>query len=353
MSNHLFTSIPPPSRTHTSRSISTLQAQHLISSYLSLSAEPQNPHLHPDCRFNERGPTLEGRPPGGGLILHQLDRVAKGLKGIQMVPQEEREGFQEGEAEVMTREGIEAQRPVDLDEDEALADGVREDADQVEFNGVEQDQVNGDYGEQMRAQGEVGIIQGEIGSRGNLVEEDDGTIPEIETAADRASKEQKREKKRKRDTEQLNDDAAPEEDARAAKRRRKEDKRRRKEEEERRRKHDEEAEELAIESDELPNGVQSQINGVSTQDYELHGDPRREEKLDRRARKEEKRARKEAQRTAKEEDATRATQDELASQSLQTNGDLWANGHVEDLESPSRTKHKANEKKRRKKRAES
>ena len=366
MSNALFTAIPPPSRTLKTRPISPSAALEHIEEYLHLTTLPQNAHLHPDCRFNEHGPTLEGRPPGGGLILHQLTRVAKGLRGIRLVPQEENEALQEGEAEVITQQGLDEANEVTV-VGEGEVDGEAAGPGEVapRMNG----EVEKTYDEQVREQGEDGIVEGEVGERNDFVADAGVEVLEVErTDEDTKRKkkrrreeegDEKREKKRKRQASE--EEADGEEVGRRENKRRKEEKKRRKEEvEEERRRHDEAAQNPTMEEDELPNGLHSEVNGVSSQAYDIHGDPHKEVKLEWQKRKAEKRAQKEAKRLVKEramKESQESTQESLLHQSqagLKERIDdaaqsLEVKWGVRSSLSPSTTRYRANEKKKRKK----
>ena len=144
----LFASLPPPTRQHAAHPITPAHALQKINDYLAATAT--SPHLHPDCRFNERGPTLEGRASGGGLILHQLGRVAEGLSGVRLVPEDQEQSLNgvDGIDSVQTDGGVR-----EVDELERVPDSMQEDA---------------DVGD-VRREGQDGIMQGELGARSNIV----------------------------------------------------------------------------------------------------------------------------------------------------------------------------------------
>ncbi|KAF2658278.1 hypothetical protein K491DRAFT_776473 [Lophiostoma macrostomum CBS 122681] len=69
-----------PYRHISSTPISTTHASNLLSTYLSNSES--HPHLHPDALITPTGVTFSSHGgPLGGVILHNLRRVAAGLRG--------------------------------------------------------------------------------------------------------------------------------------------------------------------------------------------------------------------------------------------------------------------------------
>jgi len=129
-----YTSFPPHTTLHPPLPLSPTTTLTHIQSYLDLSLT--SPHLHPDCNFDENGPTLAGHSALGGLVLHQLRRVEAGLSG-------ERLG---GEVLLENGEVIAVEDGVELPEgDDARLDAL----------------INGDGGVQgQRAQGED--VDGEV-----------------------------------------------------------------------------------------------------------------------------------------------------------------------------------------------
>ena len=76
-----YTPLPPTHHHGTPRPISPASAANKLSSYIARAEDPENPetYLHPDCQFTSEGPALEGRTTG--RVLHQLNRLAAGLRG--------------------------------------------------------------------------------------------------------------------------------------------------------------------------------------------------------------------------------------------------------------------------------
>ncbi|KAF2474676.1 uncharacterized protein BDR25DRAFT_351197 [Lindgomyces ingoldianus] len=76
----------PPNRTISSRPISLATASTLLSTYLTHSET--HPHLHPDALITPAGVTFSANGgPMGGVIMHNLRRVAAGLRGEYLEPE--------------------------------------------------------------------------------------------------------------------------------------------------------------------------------------------------------------------------------------------------------------------------
>ena len=345
MSNTLFTSIPPPHYTYCCTAVPASNALRRIETYLHLSSQPDFAHLHPDCRFNEHGPTLEGRPLGGGLLLHQLGRIAKGLMGIRLIPREEGKPFQGDQAEVVTQEALNAAQgaewddPVVLGESEVVPDSF-ENAVRRKSPGRATEEA---YDEQMRDQGEGEFAQGEPGKQNNIDEDEGAVEPPRPQRTDQQAKEARKEKKRKRDNEKrvVVEDAGVE---RRTKKMREDFKKRQKEEGKERRKSTRDADALAVEEDHMPRGQYNQINGVSSQPFEGAGDVRQTETLNNNAHKGDKKAKSDTRKRASQ--SRRDVVRRLSQSSLDQASLL---DEIDASQSPARTKHQANDKKKRRK----
>jgi len=165
-----YTSFPPHITIQPPLPLSPTTTLTHIQSYLDLSRTSH--HLHPDCNFDENGPTLAGHSAYGGLVLHQLRRVEAGLRG-------ERLG---GEVLLENGEVIAVENGEDLPEGDdvrldALINGVRvEEAQGGDGDGdvdvdleldVEEWQTK-NVQEQMGEQA-GGILEGEVGERNPAV----------------------------------------------------------------------------------------------------------------------------------------------------------------------------------------
>jgi hypothetical protein len=75
----------PPTRHHSSIPISLPTASTLLETYISLSET--HPHLHPDALITPTGVTFSAHGgPLGGAVMHNLRRVAAGLRGEYLEP---------------------------------------------------------------------------------------------------------------------------------------------------------------------------------------------------------------------------------------------------------------------------
>lgn len=211
--------LPPHRLLSPPQPISPTTALEHISNYLADTES--SPHLHPDCRFNEHGPTLEGRPPGGGLTLHQLGRVVRGLKGERLgeervvVDADGLESAVEVETEMIgqgARLGVSDDTMLDLAVEKTAA--KLKDAAAEQMNGVsvamsaqaadadmadEENLVEKSYNQQMLEQGERGDVQEVLGEGQPKVIEN-VSIPEIEVTGGAKEEGSRKSKKRKRDS---------------------------------------------------------------------------------------------------------------------------------------------------------
>lgn len=89
----------PPYRHISSKPISLTAASTLLDTYITNSET--HPHLHPDALITPSGVTFSSHGgPSGGVIMHNLRRVAAGLRGEYLEPEatpepeEQEPGFQ-------------------------------------------------------------------------------------------------------------------------------------------------------------------------------------------------------------------------------------------------------------------
>ncbi|KAF1950740.1 hypothetical protein CC80DRAFT_225871 [Byssothecium circinans] len=151
----------PPHRHISSKPISRANASKLLEKYLANSEA--HPHLHPDALITPTGVTFSSHGgPIGGVVMHNLRRVAAGLRGEYLEPEatpepEEQDGgaaYQKGRK------------------------GKRKAADADVTGGAQEEWQN--MSEFEREEGQVEV--GEVGDRTNVVQEG-GEVPEIEVAA--------------------------------------------------------------------------------------------------------------------------------------------------------------------------
>ncbi|KAF1845891.1 uncharacterized protein K460DRAFT_366738 [Cucurbitaria berberidis CBS 394.84] len=77
---------PPPSRHISSTPISLTSASRILETYLTNSE--RHPHLHPDALITPTGVTFSSHGgPVGGVVMHNLRRVAAGLRGEYLEPE--------------------------------------------------------------------------------------------------------------------------------------------------------------------------------------------------------------------------------------------------------------------------
>lgn len=149
---------PPPSRNVSSTPISLEDASRMLDTYITNSE--RHPHLHPDAQITPLGVQFSSHSgPNGGVLLHNLRRVAAGLKG----------------------EFLEPEKTPEPDENEDGAFGAKKynnnGQKRKDFSTITDDDWQ-DKAEYDAEQG--GIEVGEIGDRSNVVE-DGGVEPEVQS----------------------------------------------------------------------------------------------------------------------------------------------------------------------------
>ena len=153
---------PPPHRLISSKPVSTADASTMLQTYISHSEA--HPHLHPDALITPTGVTFSSHGgPTGGVVMHNLRRIAAGLRGEYLEP----EPIPEPEAE----EGAEGGQ---------AWNGKKGKGKKTTFTDVEVEWQDKEAYE--REQGEVEI--GDIGERTNIVQ-DGGEEPEVEVTGDK------------------------------------------------------------------------------------------------------------------------------------------------------------------------
>lgn len=149
---------PPPSRHISSTSISVAAASQMLDTYLRNSE--LHPHLHPDALITPTGVTFSSHGgPTGGVVMHNLRRVAAGLRGEYLEPEPTPEPEEEQIAEEFGSGGRGGKKD------------KRKRSAAVDVEGWQ------DKEEYEREEG--GIEIGEIGDRVNVVQ-DGGEEPEVE-----------------------------------------------------------------------------------------------------------------------------------------------------------------------------
>lgn len=153
---------PPPHRLISSKPVSTADASTMLQTYISHSEA--HPHLHPDALITPTGVTFSSHGgPTGGVVMHNLRRIAAGLRGEYLEP--------EPTPEPETEEGAEGEK---------AWNGKKGKAKKTTFTDVEVEWQDKEAYE--REQGEVEI--GDIGERTNIVK-DGGEEPEVEVTGEK------------------------------------------------------------------------------------------------------------------------------------------------------------------------
>ncbi|KAF2854750.1 hypothetical protein T440DRAFT_464895 [Plenodomus tracheiphilus IPT5] len=154
---------PPPSRHISSTPISQTSASQILDTYLQNSEA--HAHLHPDALITPTGVTFSSHGgPMGGVVLHNLRRVAAGLRGEYLEPEATPEPEEGGE---------------DAD---AVAGGFG--AKGWKSGGAEWQDA------EVAAQQQDGLVVGEVGERTNAVA-DGGEDPEVQGAGEEVGNKRK------------------------------------------------------------------------------------------------------------------------------------------------------------------
>lgn len=182
---------PPPHRFISSQPISISEASSILQTYITHSEA--HPHLHPDALITPTGVTFSSHGgPTGGVVMHNLRRIAAGLRGEYLEPEPTPEPEEvEGEADKAWKGNKGKGKKTTFTDAEV---GVVE----VEWQDKEAYE---------REQGEMEI--GDVGERTRVVQEG-GDEPVIEVAGDKRkgdklSKEDRKKAKKERDAQRKKD----------------------------------------------------------------------------------------------------------------------------------------------------
>ena len=151
---------PPPHRLVSSKPISMADASKMLDTYI-LNSEA-HPHLHPDALITPTGVTFSSHGgPTGGVVMHNLRRIAAGLRGEYLEP----EATPEPEEEEATEGGAQT------------FNGKKGKGKKTKFTDAEAGEVEIEWQDKEayeREQGEIEI--GELGDRTNVVQEGDEEV---------------------------------------------------------------------------------------------------------------------------------------------------------------------------------
>ena len=160
---------PPPHRLISSKPVSTADASTMLQTYISHSEV--HPHLHPDALITPTGVTFSSHGgPTGGVVMHNLRRIAAGLRGEYLEPEPT------PEPEAGEEEGAEGEK---------AWKGKKGKGKKTTFTDAEAGTVEIEWQDKEayeREQGEIEI--GEIGDRTNVVQEG-GEEPEVEVTGEK------------------------------------------------------------------------------------------------------------------------------------------------------------------------
>jgi hypothetical protein len=180
---------PPPSRKVSSTPIALADASRMLDTYITNSES--HPHLHPDALVTPTGVAFSSNGgPMGSVVMHNLRRVAAGLRGEFLEPEKtpEPEENEDGNAD-----GVGA--------------GKKFNKKRKGFTTVTDD----DWEDKAVYEREEGLVEvGEVGDRTNFVQEG-GEEPEVQVTG---GAEEKGAKKRKKDGEASQGDAVLDKEAR-------------------------------------------------------------------------------------------------------------------------------------------
>lgn len=175
---------PAPHRLVSSKPVTTADASTMLQTYITNSET--HPHLHPDALITPTGVTFSSHGgPTGGVVMHNLRRIAAGLRGEYLEP--------EPTPEPEVEEGAEGEKP--WKGNKGKAKGTKTTfTDKVEVEWQDKEAYE-------REQGEVEI--GELGDRTNVVQEG-AEEPQVEVSGekrkgDKLDKEARKKAKKERD----------------------------------------------------------------------------------------------------------------------------------------------------------
>ncbi|KAJ8113602.1 hypothetical protein OPT61_g4306 [Boeremia exigua] len=158
---------PPPHRLVSSKPISLADASTMLQNYIANSET--HPHLHPDALITPTGVTFSSHGgPTGGVVMHNLRRVAAGLRGEYLEPEptpEPEEAAAEGDRAWNGKNKGKGKRTTFTDAEAGTVEVEWQDKETYE-----------------REQGEMEI--GDLGDRTNVVQ-DGGDEPHVDVTGEK------------------------------------------------------------------------------------------------------------------------------------------------------------------------
>ncbi|KAH7077162.1 hypothetical protein FB567DRAFT_451381 [Paraphoma chrysanthemicola] len=189
---------PPPARHISSNPISVSAASSMLETYLSNSQA--HPHLHPDAHITPTGVTFSSHGGAmGSVVMHNLRRVAAGLRGEYLEPEKTPEPEDDAEDERAGRKKGGRKRkevPVEDWQDKEVYD-LEEGTHEIGEAGPRTNVVQ-DGGEEP----EVEITGGEVQESGKKRKTDAGGVDESKMSKEERKKAKKaRSEQRKKENE--------------------------------------------------------------------------------------------------------------------------------------------------------
>ncbi|CAO2649102.1 Nn.00g100510.m01.CDS01 [Neocucurbitaria sp. VM-36] len=167
---------PPPSRHISSTPITLTSASRLLETYLANSE--RHPHLHPDALITPTGVTFSSHGgPTGGVVMHNLRRVAAGLRGEYLEPERTPEPEEDQDA---VTEGLDSGRK------------SRKDRKGGKGGNKEKSTKDDEWQDMAEYEREEGVVEvGDIGTRTSIVQEG-GKESEVQATGDAQDGKRKR-----------------------------------------------------------------------------------------------------------------------------------------------------------------
>ncbi len=152
----------PPTRSKSSKPISTAHALSLLQTYLSAAENPSNAHLLPNATLQQDGPKAQSEA-GANLVIHNLKRVEAGLRGEWLAP-------------VLDLQGVDAEDPFGVTSIGFANGGT---AGGVNGNGGGEEQMEG-WQDLEEYQREQSVEEGEVGPRDTGIAQEGDEVMDLD-----------------------------------------------------------------------------------------------------------------------------------------------------------------------------
>ncbi|KAF9692239.1 hypothetical protein EKO04_009611 [Ascochyta lentis] len=159
---------PPPHRLISSQPTTVSAASTMLHTYIANSEA--HPHLHPDALITPTGVTFSSHGgPTGGVVMHNLRRVAAGLRGEYLEPEATPEPEEEEAADNSAQSKY----------------GKKANGKKTTFTDADADEVQVEWQDKEAYEREQGDIElGDLGDRSNTVAEG-GEAPDVEVTGEK------------------------------------------------------------------------------------------------------------------------------------------------------------------------